>query len=346
MTAEERRKKKEEEKAKVEEKKKVEEAMLMMEEKKKIEETNTVAAAAEISEESKKSEGRENENGKDTAVEQITLPYMKRRLDEGELENTGIEAFSYFSTSNTASKIDSPSIVIMETSSTTVIDTTTTNAVDTTFEESTKPMTSTTTTVVTAKAATFEQPTDNFESSSTFEEPSAASVVLEARAIVASVIGEASFISSFESSSSSLSKSVEDEDDDPLGEERNFSAVKREMPGSDSEANNEELDGSRLLEEIKEEIMREEKSEVEPSMSKKSSYQRPGTWSNIRITSNLLQNTEEEPLSPAEDKVKLLELRMMMEEMERMVEMLEEEMRDLQMRVEMNWMTLVVTLAS
>ena len=90
----------------------------------------------------------------------------------------------------------------------------------------------------------------------------------------------------------------------------------------------------------------EEKAEVEsnPSFSKKSSYHRPGTWTNITITSNLLQNMEE-PLSPAEDKVKLLELRMMMEEMERMVGLLEEEMRDLQMRVEMDWMSLV-TLAS
>ena len=178
-------------------------------------------------------------------------------------------------------------------------------------------------------------------SSATFDEPSAASVVLEARAIVAAVIGEASYISSFDSS---RSKSVEG-DDDPLGEERNFSAVNREVSESDSEAKDEESDGLGLLEEIKEEITREEKADVESNPGpKKGSYQRPGTWTNITITSNFVQNTEE-PLSPAEDKVKLLELRMMMEEMERMVELLEEEMRGLQMRVEMDWMTLV-TLAS
>ena len=76
------------------------------------------------------------------------------------------------------------------------------------------------------------------------------------------------------------------------------------------------------------------------SRSKKSSYKRPGTWTNITITSNLVQNTDE-PLSPAENKVKLLELRMMMEEMERMVDKLEEEMRQLQMNVHMDMLSLV-----
>ena len=337
MTAEERRRKKEEEKAKVEEKKKVEEAVLLVEEKKNIEETN---AAAEISEESRKSETAVEAVIPPSPVQQMTLPYMKRKGEE-EVENTGIEAFSYFSSTTSSN-------------STAIMESTTTNAVDTTFEESTNPMTSaarltsTTTTIVmdsttnTAKNATFEDPPNNLESSSvTFEQPTAASVVLEARAIVAAVIGEASYISSFDSS---RSKSVEG-DDDPLGEERNFSAVNREVSESDSEANEEESNGLGLLEEIKEEIAREEKTDVESSPgAKKGSYQRPGTWTNITITSNLVQNTEE-PLSPAEDKVKLLELRMMMEEMERMVELLEEEMRGLQMRVEMDWMTLV-TLAS
>ena len=349
MTAEERRRKKEEEKAKVEEKKKVEEAVLLVEErkklevllveeKKKIEETN---AAAEISEESKKSETAVEAVIPPSPVQQMTLPYMKRAAAEGEVENTGIEAFSYFSSTTSSN-------------STAIMESTTTNAVDTTFEASTNPttsaamLTSTTTTIVmdsttnTAKNATFEEPPDNLESSSvTFEQPTAASVVLEARAIVAAVIGEASYISSFDSS---RSKSVEG-DDDPLGEERNFSAVNREVSESDSEAKDEESDGLGLLEEIKEEITREEKADVDSNPgAKQGSYQRPGTWTNITITSNLVQNTEE-PLSPAEDKVKLLELRMMMEEMERIVELLEEEMRGLQMRVEMDWMTLV-TLAS
>ena len=312
MTAEERRKKKEEEKAKVEEKKKVEEAILVVEEKKKIEETNT--AAAQVSEEPKKGEARENEKVDETGVEeippspvqQITLPYMKRREEGAEVENPGVEveeAFSYFSNTTT---------ILASSTTSTVVD------------------------------------SETRKNLATYEEPSAASVVLEARAIVAAVIGEASFISSFDSSrSKSLEEEEEDGDDDPLGEERNFSAVNREMLGSDSEVNDEESDGLGLLEEIKEEIVKEEeKVEVEsnPSFSKKSSYQRPGTWTNITITSNLLQNSEE-PLSPAEDKVKLLELRMMMEEMERMVGLLEEEMRDLQMRVEMDWMSLV-TLAS
>merc|ERR550532_3466228 len=101
----------------------------------------------------------------------------------------------------------------------------------------------------TAKNATFEEPPDNLQpSSATFEQPSAASVVLEARAIVAAVIGEASYISSFDSS---RSKSVEG-DDDPLGEERNFSAVNREVSESDGDED-EESDGLGLLEEIKEE---------------------------------------------------------------------------------------------
>merc|ERR1719187_2499362 len=56
-----------------------------------------------------------------------------------------------------------------------------------------------------------------------------------------------------------------------------------------------------LLEEIKEEILKEEEiAEVE---MKKGSYKRLGTWSNITITSSFVQNSEEAPpLSPAEDK--------------------------------------------
>ena len=99
-------------------------------------------------------------------------------------------------------------------------------------------------------------------------------------------------------------------------------------------------EGMGLLEEIKEEILKEEeKAEVEV---KKSNYKRAGTWSNITITSSFVQNSDEAPpLSPAEDKVKMLEMRMMMEEMERMVDKLEEEMRQLQMNVHMDMLSLV-----
>ena len=110
MTAEERRRKKEEEKAKVEEKKKVEEVVLLVEEKKKlevllveekkkVEETN---AAAEISEESKKSEPAVEAVIPPSPVQQMTLPYMKRAAGEGEVENTGIESFSYFSSTTSS----------------------------------------------------------------------------------------------------------------------------------------------------------------------------------------------------------------------------------------------------
>ena len=133
------------------------------------------------------------------------------------------------------------------------------------------------------------------------------------------------------------SKSSEaEEDEDPLGDERNFSATARDIGESDDGMRD---DGMGLLE-IKEEILKEEeKAEVE---MKKSNYKRLGTWSNITITSSFVQNSEEAlPLSPAEDKVKMLEMRMMMEEMERMVDKLEEEMRQLQMNVHMDMLSLV-----
>ena len=133
------------------------------------------------------------------------------------------------------------------------------------------------------------------------------------------------------------SKSFETEEEDPLCDERNFSATARDIGESDDGMRDE---GMGLLEEIKEEILKEEeKAEVEV---KKSNYKRVGTWSNITITSSFVQNSDEAPpLSPVEDKVKMLEMRMMMEEMERMVDKLEEEMRQLQMNVHMDMLSLV-----
>ena len=99
------------------------------------------------------------------------------------------------------------------------------------------------------------------------------------------------------------SKSSEaEEDEDPLGDERNFSATARDIRESDDGMRDE---GMGLLEEIKEEILKEEeKAEVE---MKKSNYKRLGTWSNITITSSFVQNSEEAPpLSPAEGKVKIV----------------------------------------
>ena len=133
------------------------------------------------------------------------------------------------------------------------------------------------------------------------------------------------------------SKSFETEEEDPLCDERSFSAAARDIGESDDGMRDE---GMGLLEEIKEEILKEEeKAEVEV---KKSNYKRAGTWSNITITSSFHQNSDEAlPLSPVEDKVKMLEMRMMMEEMERMVDKLEEEMRQLQMNVHMDMLSLV-----
>ena len=325
----------------MEEEKRVEEVR----EKTEVEETN---AAVQISEETKKTEdkdkGKESEPVEampPSPVQQMTLPYMKRK-EETEVENPIVEveeAFSYFSTSSSTTLTginfdgtDSEST--LETSTNTLMDSNTNDVNE----------------VASKEATTFDE-VASFDETNTFEEPRAASVVLEAQAIVAAVIGKASFISSF--GSTARSKSVEEEEgEDPLAEERKFSAVKREMSDSDSEVNDQSK-GSGLLEEIKEEIMTENKTDIvsslqsKPSESfskKKSNYKQAGTWTNITITSNIVHNTEE-PLSPAEDKVKMLELRMMMEEMERMVEFLEEEMKDLQMRVQMDQMTLV-TLAS
>ena len=134
------------------------------------------------------------------------------------------------------------------------------------------------------------------------------------------------------------SKSFEaEEEEDPLCDERNFSVAARDIGESDGGMREE---GMGLLEEIKEQILKEEeKAEVEV---KKSNYKRAGTWSNITITSSFVQNSDEAPpLSPVEDKVKMLEMRMMMEEMERMVDKLEEEMRQLQMNVHMDMLSLV-----
>ena len=135
----------------------------------------------------------------------------------------------------------------------------------------------------------------------------------------------------------SKSFEAEEEEEYPLCDERNFSATARDIGESDDEMRDE---GMGLLEEIKEEILKEEeKAEVEV---KKSNYKRVGTWSNITITSSFVQNSDEAlPLSPVEDKVKMLEMRMMMEEMERMVDKLEEEMRQLQMNVHMDMLSLV-----
>ena len=133
------------------------------------------------------------------------------------------------------------------------------------------------------------------------------------------------------------SKSFETEEEDPLCDERNFSATARDIGESDDGMRDE---GMRLLEEIKEQILKEE--EIADVEVKKSNYKRAGTWSNITITSSFVQNSEEAlPLSPVEDKVKMLEMRMMMEEMERMVDKLEEEMRQLQMNVHMDMLSLV-----
>ena len=136
----------------------------------------------------------------------------------------------------------------------------------------------------------------------------------------------------------SKSFEAEEEEEYPLiGDERNFSATARDIGEPDDGMRDE---GMGLLEEIKEEISKEEeKAEVEV---KKSNYKRVGTWSNITITSSFVQNSDEAPpLSPVEDKVKMLEMRMMMEEMERMVDKLEEEMRQLQMNVHMDMLSLV-----
>jgi len=327
MTAEERRKKKEEEKAKVEEKKKVEEkamveekkeaeeAILLVEEEKK-KEAILVEKKKKMDETNTETRGTEKATVDETGVEaippspvqQMTLPYMKRK-EEG--ENIEVEeAFSYFSSSTsssstlTASKVDSHPTTVMGS---------TMNDVDMTFEESTDfPTTSTVilesttiTTVVGSTTNTFEE--EPTITTAMMNSSGSASVVLEAQAIVAAVIGEASFISSFDSSRSKSRE--EEEEDDPLGEERNFSAVNREMlSDSDfSEVNDDETDGLGLLEEIKEEIMKEEEKKTEEEeeailSKKKNSYKRPGTWTNITITSNLVQNMEEEPMSPAEDK--------------------------------------------
>ena len=90
------------------------------------------------------------------------------------------------------------------------------------------------------------------------------------------------------------SKSFEaEEDEDPVGDERNFSAAARDIRESDDGMRDE---GMGLLEEIKEEILKEEeKAEVEV---KKSNYKRLGTWSNITITSSFVQNSEEKMRPP------------------------------------------------
>ena len=232
MTAEERRKKKEEEKKKVEEEKKVEggnKASRVEEEKKaeveanlngkkRYEETHKV--------ETKATEVQENENVEvDEAVEalplsplqQITLPYMKKK-ESPEIETTG-EAFSYFSTSSTTlvkssttfegsrEGVASNSII----KSATIVN----NGGEDTVEEpvvlSFEPEEKQSMAVVgNGDKVDNIDPVDEVDKEDKDDkvdmvvdnEPSAASVVLEAQAIVAAVIGEASFISSFDSSRS------------------------------------------------------------------------------------------------------------------------------------------------
>ena len=86
--------------------KKEREQAKLLEEKRKVEETN---AAVQISEETKMTEDKDK--GKESEpvdamppspVQQMTLPYMKRK-EETEVENRIVEveeAFSYFSTSS------------------------------------------------------------------------------------------------------------------------------------------------------------------------------------------------------------------------------------------------------
>ena len=236
MTAEERRKKKEEEKKKVEEEKKVEggnkvraekkaEVEANLNGKKMYDETHKV--------ETKATEVQENENVEvDKAVEalplsplqQITLPYMKKK-ESPEVETTG-EAFSYFSTSSTtlvkssttfegSSEGMSPNSIIK---SATIVSN---GGEEDTIEEqvvlSFEPEEEQSMAVVgngdkvdnidpvdKVDKVEREHKDDKVDKDDKVvdNEPSAASVVLEAQAIVAAVIGEASFISSFESSRS------------------------------------------------------------------------------------------------------------------------------------------------
>ena len=65
------------------------------------------------------------------------------------------------------------------------------------------------------------------------------------------------------------------------------------------------------------------------------------TWNKISINTTATQEITMAPMSPAEDKVKLMELKMMMEQMERMVDMLEEEMKGMQMRMTLDLSVLV-----
>ena len=226
MTAEERRKKKEEEKKKVEEEKKVEDGnkARVEEERKKVEEEANLNGKKRYEEthrvETKATKVQENENVEvDEAVEalplsplqQITLPYMKKK-ESPEIENTG-EAFSYFSTSST-SLVKSPTTFEGSregVAPNTIIKSATivSNSGEDTIEEqavlSFEPEEEQSVAVVgNGDKADNIDPVDKVEKVDKVvdNEPSAASVVLEAQAIVAAVIGEASFISSFDSSRS------------------------------------------------------------------------------------------------------------------------------------------------
>ena len=216
----------EEERKKEEEEKKAE-VDTSLNGKKRYEETDKV--------ETKATEVQENENVEvDEAVEalplsplqQITLPYMKKK-ESPEIENTG-EAFSYFSTSSTTlvkssttfkgsrEGVASNSII----KSATIVN----NGGEDTVEEpvvlSFEPEEKQSMAVVgNGDKVDNIDPVDEVDKVNKVEkvdkddkddkvdkvvdnEPSAASVVLEAQAIVAAVIGEASFISSFDSSRS------------------------------------------------------------------------------------------------------------------------------------------------
>jgi hypothetical protein len=213
-------------------------------------------------------------------------------------------------------------------------------------------------------------------------EPAAAQVVLEAQAIVEAVMEEASFISSFDTGSTSVARQAalqSASEEEAVGDEDEISfvvvsedVIVEQAEGSSLEEDDNEVFLEKLKEEILDHTIKEEEgagvketkddiSKYQPSKVEEaehvdnegmlaqneerdevkiSTYKRAGTWGSIRISTAVRR--EEGPPSPAEDKVKLLELKMMSEKMERMVEMLELEMRAMLMMLKMEPLVMLV----
>ena len=352
MTAEERRLKKEEE-----EKQKIPPPYLKVEpEEKKI---ITLPFMREKSEE------------KEEAVQQMTLPYMRsRKLMEAEEIKT---------TEEEPTETDTPEVEVE------------TEVVEERFS-----------TQVTVEA---EGSFSYFTAPAAKEEASAADVVLEAHAIVAAVLGEAQFISSFDSHDSTKllgaelvsvvteeevdvdrddhlfdepylastqedeSKNVQVTDPKMKIEEQITSAFESSGLTEEEPLENEKAAVSQKTEDVQEDLgevkgemvlnMKLENREVqgmdhhrydieekkektkESNKFEERTLKNTVTWNKISISTTMTQKITLAPMSPAEDKVKLMELKMMMEKMERMVDMLEEEMKGLQMRMTLDLNVLV-----